>query len=283
MKKYICAIMLAMLVLLCACGESAEVPEETPELVMPTPEPTPTPTPEPTYAPFSPEEMHDLVSATCELNGEKITTDDEDAVRSLNWLLGKVALSENAGAIKDTSVITVLRSDGEEYCLELANDNSGEMMADGVRYCYDDPGRTELFSLFYYRDIHDRMVKGGSEDYILENITRIDWRRYAAAYGEEETNALIDLFGEWVLNGDGPEHYRELFDSTRGIENNYLERYAYYVTEAYELHKQDFCQMALFEVSEESYYRIVDMLCSYWATSRDHLWTRFSTAARTGY
>lgn len=95
--------------------------------------------------------------------------------------------------------------------------------------------------------------------------------------------ALIKMFGEWVLEGDGIEHYRELFDSTRGIENNYLEAYAYYVTEAYELHKQQFCNMALHEVSTESYYRVVDMLCSYWATSRDNLWTRFNTAANTGY
>ena len=248
-----------------------------------SPAPTPSPEPTPVYSSFAPGEMSDLVRATYEIDGKGYTVDDADARDRLEMKLGGAGLREDpvSGKLWDGAEMTLERADGSLFKLSVCEDGRCLFSADEAVYAYEAKWNTELLSLFYVDAIHDRFRQ--EPESAMEYITLIDWRRYAARYGEEETLALIDAFGEWALNGDGPEHYRELFDSTYGIENSYLEAYAYYVTEAYELHKPEFCDLAVNGVSRDSYQRIEDMLSCYWGYPTYHIWERVNQVLLYGY
>ena len=127
MRKPLCLlIVLALLTLLCACGQTAAPPEPTPSPV-PTLEPTPEPTPEPTSVVLTDESAEEIL-ALAEL--ESLQTIDAAASREYDALL---ALQQLLPACR---IEWRYELNGESYsslCRELTL-SSTEGLAEGLRY-----------------------------------------------------------------------------------------------------------------------------------------------------
>lgn len=273
----------------CACGMETEEPQAPAEPPTPTPEAEPEPTRPPflsvhdeaLLSPFAPEEMQEIVAAVYYIDGYPYAVTEKKAVERIEKRLAAAQKTEeNVGSVQ-LAPLFLRRADGTEFKLSLAAGKEPFAAADGVFYRYGEERNAELLSPFYSQHIHKLM--DGQQDRAMESISWIDWRYYAECYGRDETLKLMDAFGKMVLMGEGATYYEDLLYATFGLENEYADHYAAILTEAYELHKPDFCRMCMQEIDEEAKTQIFNLLASYWAASFDRLTTRFITVINTGY